>query len=230
MAYQTVGKAVPRIEGVDKVTGRTQFAADLAVPGTLWAKVFRSSVPHAWLRRVDTSKAAKVPGVHHVLCGADLPPVLVGSRMKDMPPLARERVRYVGEPVAAVAAETLDAAEQALALIDVEYEEIQGLFDPMKAMEPGAVSIHEDRSRYKNAPAVPEGIPNLQSLSIKKNGDLDVGFKRAARIFEHTFRTQLTHHGYLEPHACVVRVSSDGKVEIWASNKAPYSLRDQLAE
>ncbi len=230
MSYRTVGKAVPRVEGIDKVTGATQYTADLPIPGALWGKILRSPLPHARLVRVDTSKAKKLPGVHAVLSGADLPPVLIGTRMKDMPVLARERVRYVGEPVAAVAAESREIAEQALSLIEVEYEEIAAVFDPIDAIRPGAALIHEDRSRYKNAPSIPEGAPNLQSLKVWKNGDLEAGFQRAARIFEHTFRTQLTHHGYLEPHACAVRTDPNGKVEIWACNKAPYGLRDQLAE
>lgn len=230
MSYRTLGKPVPRVEGVEKVTGRTQFTADLSLPGALWGKVLRSPVPHAKIIRVDTSKAKKLSGAHAVVCGADLPPVFVGSRMKDMPVLARERVRFAGEPVAAAAAESREIAEEALSLIEVEYEEMSAVTDPLEAMRPGAAVIHDERSRYKNAPAVPEGIPNVQSVSIRKNGDLEEEFKRAARIFEHTFHTQLTHHGYLEPHACAVRIAPDGKVEVWATNKSPYVLRDQLAE
>ncbi|MEK6602622.1 MAG: xanthine dehydrogenase family protein molybdopterin-binding subunit [Candidatus Binatota bacterium] len=230
MSYRSVGKAVPRAEGADKVTGRTQYVADVPIQGALWGKVLRSPVPHARIVKVDASKAKNLPGVHAVLAGADLPPVFVGSRMKDLPVLARDRVRFVGDPVAAVAAESRDIGEEALALIEVEYDELPALYDPVEALKPGAALIHEERSRYKNAPAVPEGIPNLQSVSVKKKGDLEEGFQKAARIFEHTFRTQLTHHGYLEPHACIVRIHLDGKVEIWASNKAPYGLRDQLAE
>ncbi len=230
MSYRIVGKPLPRVEGVDKVTGKTLFTADLSIPGALWGKVLRSPVPHARVIKVDASKAKRLAGVHAVLAGADLSPVLVGSKMKDMPVLAWERVRYVGEPVAAVAAESREIAEEALNLIDVEYEEIQGVFDPVEAIRSGAPRIHDERSRYKNAPPVPEDIPNLQSVSVKKNGNVEEGFQKATRVFEHTFRTQLTHHGYLEPHACTVRLNSDGKVEVWASNKAPYNLRDQLAE
>ena len=106
MTYQTVGKPVPRVEGVDKVTGTTLYVADLPVPGALCGKVLRSPVPHARVGTVDTSQAKKISGWHAVLSGADLPSLLIGQRMKDMPFLARERVRHVGEPVAAVAAES----------------------------------------------------------------------------------------------------------------------------
>lgn len=230
MSYQTVGKPLPRIEGVDKVTGKTQYAADVPVEGLLWGKVLRSPVPHARIVRIDTEKAKNLAGVRAVLTGADLPPVYVGSRMKDMPVLAKERVRFVGDPVAAVAAESREIAEEAVNLIGAEYDELPAVYDPEEALRPGAPVLHEDRSRYRNAPSVPEGMPNLQSYMVWKNGDLEAGFKQADRIFEHTFRTQLTHHGYLEPHACVVRIDPAGKVEIWASNKAPYELRDRLAE
>jgi CO/xanthine dehydrogenase Mo-binding subunit len=228
--YRTVGKPVPRVEGVEKVTGKTQFAADITPRGALWAKVLRSPLPHAVLRGVDTSRAKNLPGVRTVLCGRDLPSLLIGQRMKDMPVLARERVRYAGEPVAAVAAESQEIAEEALSLIEVDYEEIAAVFDPFEAMRPGAPRIHDDRSEYKNAPPVPDDIPNVQSLTLWKHGDLEAGFQKAARIFEHTFRTQLTHHGYLEPHACTVLIDPSGKVEIWASNKAPYNLRERLSQ
>ncbi|MBI2089272.1 MAG: xanthine dehydrogenase family protein molybdopterin-binding subunit [Deltaproteobacteria bacterium] len=230
MSYQTVGKPLPRIEGVDKVSGKTQYTADVSLDGLLWGKVLRSPVPHARIVRIDTEKAKNLAGVRAVLTGADLPPVYVGSRMKDMPVLAKERVRFVGDPVAAVAAESREIAEEAVNLIGAEYDELPTVYDPEEALRPGAPVLHEDRSRYRNAPSVPEGMPNLQSYMVWKNGDLEAGFKQADRIFEHTFRTQLTHHGYLEPHACVVRIDPAGKVEIWASNKAPYELRDRLAE
>jgi CO/xanthine dehydrogenase Mo-binding subunit len=141
-------------------------------------------------------------------------------------------VRFVGDAVAAVAAETEEIAEEALTLIDVDYEELPTVHDPLEALESSAPLIHDDRSKYKNAPKLPEGISphNLQSYVQWKNGDLDAAFSRAARVFEHTFRTPLSHHGYLEPHACTVQVHSDGRAEVWASNKGPWGLRDQMAE
>jgi CO/xanthine dehydrogenase Mo-binding subunit len=221
---------MPRIEGMDKVTGKTLYAADVLVQGLLWGKILRSPVPHARIVRIDTEKAKRLPGVQAVLTAADLPRVYVGSRMKDMPVLAGDRARFFGDPVAAVAAETKNIAAEAINLIEVEYEELPAVYDPEEALRPGAPLLHEDRSGYKNSPAVPEGMPNLQSYMLWKNGDLEAGFQRAHRIFEHTFRTQLTHHGYLEPHACVVKIDGAGRVEVWASNKAPYELRDRLAE
>ena len=102
----------------------------------------------------------------------------------------------------------------------------------MEALKPSAPLIHEDRSKYKNAPKLPEGVSghNLQSHVVWKNGDIEAGFANAARVFEHTFRTPLSHHGYIEPCACTVHVHADGRVEVWAANKGPWGLRDQMAE
>ncbi|HWO42546.1 MAG TPA: xanthine dehydrogenase family protein molybdopterin-binding subunit [Candidatus Eisenbacteria bacterium] len=232
MAFRIVGKPLPRIEGVSKVTGETRYTADLALEGLLWAKVLRSPVPHGRIVRIETARAAALPGVHAVLTGKDVAGVFVGTRVKDQPVLAQERVRFAGEAVAAVAAESEEIAEEAVALIDVEYEELPYVTDPVQALQPDAPLLHDDRSRYKNAPPVPEGISprNLQSFTRWKNGDLEAAFERAVRVFEHTFRTPLSHHGYIEPHACVVQAHADGRVEVWAANKGPWGLRSQMAE
>ncbi|HXG50954.1 MAG TPA: xanthine dehydrogenase family protein molybdopterin-binding subunit [candidate division Zixibacteria bacterium] len=231
MPFSTIGKPLPRIEGEGKVTGKTQYAADLRLDGLLWAKVLRSPFPHARIASIDVSRARRLPGVRAVLTGADVAGIYVGTRVKDQPVLAGDRTRFVGDPVAAVAAESEEIAEQALELIDVIYEELPWVCDPLAALSPDAPLIHEDRARYKNAPPVPEGVPthNLQSYVQWKNGDLEAAFRKAARVFTHTFRTPLSFHGYIEPHACVVQVHADGRVEVWASNKGPWGLRDQMA-
>jgi carbon-monoxide dehydrogenase large subunit len=232
VAYRTIGKTLPRVESYGKVTGQTQYAADLPFEGLLWAKVLRSPIPHGRIKSIDTSKAKALGGVRAVLTGADVANIYVGTRVKDQPVLASDKVRFAGDAVAAVAADSKAIAEEALGLIDVEYEELPRVEDPIEALNPSAPLIHEDRSKYKNAPKLPEGMSghNLQSYVVWKNGDLDAGFQRAARVFEHTFRTPLSHHGYIEPCACTVQVHSDGRVEVWAANKGPWGLRDQMAE
>ncbi|HVO93121.1 MAG TPA: xanthine dehydrogenase family protein molybdopterin-binding subunit, partial [Terriglobales bacterium] len=232
MAYRTVGKALPRIEGFGKVTGQTKYAADLHFPTLLWAKVLRSPLPHARIVKVDTTKAQALDGVHAVLTGADVKGIYVGTRVKDQPVLAYDKVRMGGDAVAAVAADTEAIAEEAIGLIEVEYDELPYVDDPVEALKSTAPLIHEDRDQYKHAPKLPEGVSphNLQSYVRWKNGDLDGGFARASRIFEHTFRTPLSHHGYIEPCACTVQVHDDGRVEVWASNKGPWGLREQMAE
>jgi CO/xanthine dehydrogenase Mo-binding subunit len=232
LAYRTVGKALPRIEGFGKVTGQTKYAADLTFDGLLWAKVLRSSVPHARIVSIDTSKAEALSGVRAVLTGADVKDVFVGTRVKDQPVLAYDKVRMGGDAVAAVAADSEEIAEEAIGLIDVQYEELPYVDDPVEALKPSAPLIHEDRGRYKNAPKLPEGVSphNLQSYVRWKNGDVEAGFAQSARVFEHSFRTPLSHHGYIEPCACTVQTYDDGRVEVWASNKGPWGLREQMAE
>lgn len=232
MAYRSIGKSQARVEGYGKVTGQTKYAADLAFEGLLWAKVLRSPVAHARIVNVDTTKAKALPGVRAVLTGADVKDIYVGTRVKDQPVLAYDKVRMGGDAVAAVAADSEAIADEALGLIDVRYEELPCVVDPVEALEPSAPLIHEDRDKYRNATPIPEGIPthNLQSYVRWQNGDLDAGFQKAARVFEHTFRTPLSHHGYIEPCACTVQVHSDGRVEVWASNKGPWGLRAQMSQ
>ncbi len=229
MTYKNVGKAIPRLEGADKVSGKMRYAADIECPTALSAKILRSPLPHARIASVDASKALKLSGVRAVITGADIGPVFVGLRMKDMPLLATDRVRYVGEPVAAVAADDDELAEEALGLIDVQYQELPYVTDPVEAIRPGAPVLHDNPAAYKNAPERDTELSNVQSYGKWSNGDLDAGFKKAARIFEHTFRTPLGFHGYLEPQACTVQIRDDDRVEIWASNKAPFSLRSRFA-
>ena len=232
MAFRTIGKTLPRVEGEGKVTGQTRYAADLPFENLLWAKVLRASVPHARIVNIDTSKAKALKSVRAVLTGADVKDIYVGTRVKDQPVLAYDKVRMGGDAVAAVAADSEEIAEEAIGLIDVQYEELPYVEDPVEALKPSAPLIHEDRNKYKNAPKLPEGVSphNLQSYVLWKNGDLEAGFQKAARVFEHTFRTPLSHHGYLEPCACTVQVHDDGRVEVWASNKGPWGLREQMAE
>ncbi|MGE5218225.1 MAG: xanthine dehydrogenase family protein molybdopterin-binding subunit [Chloroflexota bacterium] len=229
MAYKNLNKAVPRIEGADKVSGNMRYAADLPFPAALSAKLLRASLPHARILGIDTSKASKLNGVRAIITGADVAGVMVGLRMKDMPLLAQDRVRYVGEPVAAVAADSDEIAEEALSLIDVHYQELPFVTDPIEAIRPGAPVLHENPAGYKNAPGREIELPNVQSYGKWSNGDLEAGFQKAARVFEHTFRTPLGFHGYIEPHACTVQINYNGRVEIWASNKAPFSLRSRFA-
>src|SRR5215210_843543 len=124
MVFTAIGRSVARDEGPAKVTGAARYTADVPLAGALWAKCLRSPLPHARIVRIDTSRAARLPGVRAVLAGADYPASLMGRRLKDQPIVARDRVRFIGERVAAVAAVDLDTAEEAIALISVEYEEL----------------------------------------------------------------------------------------------------------
>ena len=218
-----------RAEGPDKVTGQSQYAADIARPGMLWGKVLRSPFPHAKILNVDTSRASQLAGVHAVITGADLPDRRVGRLLRDIPVLARDKVRFAGEKVVAVAAETPDLAEEALLLVDVEYEPLPAIFDPLEAMEDSAPTLHENMESYAGLPQPPSGINNVFARNAWSKGDIEQGFRESELVFEHTFTAQLMHQAYIEPHACVVEVDDAGRVQIWANNKGPFMLREQLS-
>ena len=226
--HRVVGQPIGRIDGRDKVSGQARYSADVALPGMIWGKALRSPLPHARILGIDTARARALPGVLAVLTARDLPDLLVGRRMFDMPVLARDRVRFIGEKVAVVAAVDLDVADEALALIDVEYEDLPAVFDQADAVKPGAPVVHENPGAYEGAPSE-RPHPNVQSVLRFKLGDVEAGFRAADRIFEHSFRTQLAHHGYIEPHAGVVAIDADGRVQVWASNKMPFRLKELLA-
>ena len=233
---RAIGQSVVRGEGPDKVTGKSIYAADVSLPGMLWGKVLRSPFPHARIVSIDTAQAKAVPGVHAVITAADLPESLVGRRLRDMPVLARDVVRFAGEKVAAVAAETEEAAEEALLLIDVEYEELPAVFDAHEAMESDAPTLHPAMSGYEGLPQPESDINNVFAHITWGQGDVDEGFAEADLVFEHTFNAQLMHQAYIEPHACVVSAVpvrpepvEGAQVHLWINNKDPYALREQLA-
>ena len=145
-----VGKSVTRIDAEEKVTGQTVYGYDLVLPGMLYGKALFSSRPHAIIKSINTEKAKNYPGVHAVITGADAP-WIHGETIKDTPFLAQRKVRYVGEPIAAVAAVDEDTAQAAVALIEVEYEDLPAYFSPEEASKPGAVEIHEDYLKYHKA-------------------------------------------------------------------------------
>jgi CO/xanthine dehydrogenase Mo-binding subunit len=225
---RVVGRDIPRIEGRDKVTGTTRYAVDVQLPGMLWARILRSQVPHARLSRIDVTAARALPGVHAVITGHDIGERRVGVAIRDMPVLARDRVCYAGEPIAAVAAESAEIAEQALASIEVVYDELPAVFDVQQALTTSAPIIHPERASYAGAPELP-ALPNLQGFNLIEKGDVEQGFSDADLVFEHTFSTAACHQGYIEPHAVAAQLNPGGSLHIWSSCQSPYGLRDALA-
>ena len=224
-----IGRSITRGEGPDKVTGKSIYTADISVPGMLWGRVLRSPYPYARIVSIDTSKALALPGVYAVVTGQDVPETRVGRRMLDMPILAQDVVRFVGEKVAAVAAGSKDICDEALLLIEVEYEELDAVFDAEEAMESSAPDLHPDMDSYTGLPQPPSGIKNTFAHITWEKGDIEQGFKESDLIFEHSFNAQLMHQAYIEPHACIVDASEGNQVNIWANNKDPYMLRDQVS-
>ena len=204
---------VSQIAGPDKVAGRTRFAADVEVPGMLWGKILRSPHPHARIRRIDASAAWRVPGVKAVVTGQDVPGHYMGKVLRDMPVLCWDRVRYIGDRVAAVAAETPDAAEAALLLIDVDYDVLPAVFDPIEAMRPDAPLLHDDVASYAGAPldVLATDVHNGQTRLAWAKGDVGEGFRQADVILEHSFAVPSRHQGYLEPFTSVIAIDEDDR-------------------
>ena len=225
--YRVIGKHTPRADGIGKVTGGAGYTADVDLPGTLWGKVLHSPYAHALILGIDTSRARNLPGVHAVVTGADINPGLYGRvAVRDVPPVARDRVRFVGERVAAVAAEDKDIAQRAIDLIDIQYEELTPVFTPEDALAVGAPTLHPDYASYRGAE--PAEKPNSFSYNRRQRGDVDAGFAEADFVVEKTYLTQRVHQAYLETQAVLVAADKE-RVQVWACSKVPYALRDSLA-
>ena len=178
MRSTIIGTSVSRIEGPEKVAGGTRFAADVILPGMLWGRILRSPHPHARVRSIDASAAWRVPGVEAVVTGQDNPGLYMGKVLRDLPVLCWDRVRYIGDRVAAVAAETPEAAEEALLRIDVDYEVLPAFYDPMEAMRPDAPLLHDDVAAYEGAPLhlLATDVHNGQTRLAWSKGDVAQGF------------------------------------------------------
>ncbi|MSP38347.1 MAG: xanthine dehydrogenase family protein molybdopterin-binding subunit [Deltaproteobacteria bacterium] len=226
---RSVGIPSPRVEGEQKVSGAAIYAVDVAVPDMLWAKVLRSPLAHARIKRIDTAKAAALPGVKALLIGADLTGAKIGKKIVDMPLLADHVVRYAGEKVAAVAAVSEAIAEAALDLIDVVYDELPVVTDVLEAMRANAPLLHPDVAGYKgllHKIDVPSNV--LVNLTWKK-GVVEEGFRQSDVIVENTFTVPAVHQAYIEPHSSLVRINADGTADVWSSNKSPFGMRDVVA-
>ena len=232
-----IGKRTIRPDGEDKVTGRANFGADFAQPGMLWGKVLRSPHPHARIKSINLERAAAAEGVKAVMSGADLVdfPVDVPApagpqdlRYVSRNVMARDKVLYAGHALAAVAATSARAAEAALDLIDVEYELLPWVIDVEDAMKPDAPVLHDFMytAGVDPKPSAPSNIASRSGLTL---GDVDAGFAQADIIIERPFKTKPVHQGYIEPHACLVDVSPDGRATIWSSSQGHFMVRNVTA-
>jgi CO/xanthine dehydrogenase Mo-binding subunit len=217
-----IGKPLRRVDAMGKATGATMYAGDFSLPLMLHAKVFRSTLPSARIVRLDVSKARRLPGVVCVLTAADLPDAMLSSDLpgqtgqkqragSDVPVLASDQVRFVGEPIVLVAAETLASAEKALKLIEINYEPLPGVFDPLEALKPGAPIV-----------SPPDNV--VARWKIRK-GDLEAGFAQADLIIGNTFRVPFQEHAYLEPEAGVAWIDERGVINIRVSTQVVEHFR-----
>ncbi len=221
-----IGTNTTRPDAYDKVTGGKHYPVNFSMPGMLHAKILRSPLPHAKILSIDTSAAEKLPGVKAVLTYKEVsqrpftPVYFVPSQAKSMVldfVVMSDRVRWTGQPVAAVAAVSADIAESALELIDIEYEELPSVFDPEEAMKDGAPQLWD---------SAPNNIAKNPSFSF---GDLEAGFAEADHIFEGVYQTQRAHTCYMEPRVCVVDTDTQGRVTVLSSMQHSFGLREKLA-
>ena len=229
--FAVVGTRPLRPDGLDKVTGRAKFGADATAPGMLVGRVLRSPHAHARIKAIDTSKAEKLAGVKAVVTRADFPDHTKGdAALYDVlyNVMAREKALYEGHAVAAVAAVSAAVARQALKLIKVDYEVLPHVTDVDEAMKPSAPVLHAKMFTDGVEPK-PKKASNVVRRYEFGHGDVDAGFKQADIIVERTFKTEATHQGYIEPHACLASVGPDGQGELWVCTQGHFMVRDTCA-
>ncbi len=237
--FKYIGRRTIRPDGFDKVTGRAQYGADLSLPGMIWGRTLRSPHAHAKILSIDTSKAEAHPDVLAVVTFKDFGSVQAetinaGEGAADVLDLARNcladnKVLYHGHAIAAVAARTERAADDALALIDVKYEALPPVLDVEDAMQASAPVLHEDMftQGYEETPDKPSNIATRLEM---KMGDVDAGFAEADVIVEREFRTPTAHQGYIEPHACTARYDEDGQSMVWCCTQGHFDVRTSTAK
>lgn len=230
MALNVIGQRTRRVDAPAKATGRALYVADHQPQGLLQGKVLRSERAHARLVRIDTSRAERLPGVRAVLTAADVPSTLTGPSVKDRPILARGVVRFVGEPIVAVAAVDVPTAEEALGLIQVEYDDLPGVFDPQEALGESAARVHPDARSYAPAGGAQQREGNVLSRAVTSRGDVAAGMAEADVVVEATYHTQPVHHGYIETRETVAQVEPSGTITVWASCQGPFRMRTLLSE
>src|SRR3982075_592732 len=238
-ALRLVGTRPIRPDGVDKVIGRANFGADMTMPGMLWGKLKRSPHAHARIKSIKTDKAAALPGVKAVVTASDFPEIpseeaFVGEGPMNFRDLsyncmARGKALYDGHAVAAVAATTPAIAEEALDLIEVEYEVLPHVIDVEDAMKPNAPILHSDLFTQGVDPK-PTAPSNVAKRVTFTKGDFATGWKEAEVTIERRYTSKAVHQGYIEPHACVVAVGNDGQCTIWSSSQGQFMVRAYCAK
>lgn len=228
--HQYVGGNQPRLDALDKVTGAAVYVHDIAIPGMLFGRVKTSPHAHALIKRIDVTRAQQVPGVRAVLVGNEVTEVL-GLYMVDRPILARDVVRYQGEPVAAVAAESEDAAMRACELIEIDYEPLPVILDPVQAASDGAVLVHPQLHTYSHMKGVffPKPHSNIAHHQKIRKGDVEQGFAQADRIFEHRFSNPPVGHAPLETHVTIAQALPGKRAHIITSAQSPFTVRNLFA-
>ena len=238
-----VGVAIPRPDGPEKVTGQVQYVADIKPRGMLHAKLLRSPHAHARIVKVDTSRAKALPGVRAVLTARDIPELKRKAPTRAHAVLAIDRVVFVGQPIAAVAADELAIAEEACDLIDVQYEVLPASVDPLKAMQVGAPPVADAGTEADTSEALahsgvavakttaaPTKAVNISQQAKLGRGDVAKAFAESDVIVEKTYRVPMVHQGYLEPHAVLAQWDSNGQLTLYSSTQGSFNTRSEVAD
>src|SRR5215470_7225265 len=238
-----VGLSIPRPDGPEKVTGKVQYVADIQPKGMLHAKLLRSPHAHARIKRIDTSKAKALAGVRAVVTAADIPGLKKKAPTRAHAVLAIDRVVFVGQPVAAVAADELSIAEEACDLIQVEYEVLAPAVDPLDSMQVGAPPVAEAGTEADTSEALahsgvaaakseakPTKAVNISQQAKINRGDLAKAFAESDVVVEKTYRIPMVHQGYLEPHAVLAQWDQQGNLTLWASTQGSFNTRSEVAD
>jgi carbon-monoxide dehydrogenase large subunit len=226
-----IGKPVTRVDANEKVTGQIVYGYDLVLPNMLYGKALFSTKAHAQIKRIDTSKAKAVPGVVAVVTGEDAP-WTHGEAVKDKPFLAQGKVRYIGEPVAAVAAEDEDTAQAAVKLIEVEYEDLPVYTDPERAAQMDCIAIHPDYDSYRKADFMVRGAaPNVCEHFKLRTGDVAKGFAESDLVLDERYFVPMIQHSAMEPHSAHARWDeAAGRLTLWVANDAPFRALHEITE
>src|SRR5512142_597110 len=229
--FSVIGKPVTRVDAAEKITGQAVYGYDLVLPNMLYGKTLFSPKAHAKIKRINTEKAKAFPGVVAVIT-AENAPWTHGESIKDKPFLAQGKVRYIGEPVAAVAAENEDIAQAAVKLIEVEYEDLPAYTDPEVACKPGSIEIHEEFDRYRKAAFIVRGAaPNIAEHFKLRTVDVSEGFKQSDLVLEERYFVPIIQHAAMEPHSAHAQFDKEtGRLTIWVANDAPFRALHEITE
>jgi len=226
-----VGKNVKRLDGIDKATGQAVYVADIKMPGMLYAKILRSTKPFAKIKKLDIHKAENVKGVKAVVTGKGCQEFKIGICIEDQLPMAVDIVRYVGEPIAAVIADTSENAQKGVEAIEIEYEEMQPVFDVYDAIKDDAPLVHKDLNKYKHLDEF-NPIPGTNIFHHYKilKGDIEKGFKDADVVVEQEYELPHIAHAQLEPHGTIAQWFATGELKLWTSSQSPFLVRNMLSK
>jgi CO/xanthine dehydrogenase Mo-binding subunit len=239
LIMKVIGKSIQRVDALGKVTGETQYPGDINLPNQTYMKILFAGRPHAIIHSIDTSQADALPGVIATFTAKDVPVNEYGLIMNDQPVLCgpgsskpyADRVRFIGDQVALVIAETEDIAARGRDLIKVEYEDLPGIFDPEYGASPEAPVLHPDLGTYEVANFIfPQPGSNISNHFRIRKGDVDSAWPDCAVVVEHKYRIPHVQHVPIEPHVATARVEENGRIILWGSSQSPFAQRNLIAK